>query len=314
MNTLISTLRRRLPRVRPNPASCIGFTAAALLLTGCGTDPLRGVNPAAAPSLLVDAGWKSSWSPDGKRLVYGAGEGDRLEVLDLRTRQKTLLVAKAKDAAWSPDGRWIAFIREAAYNQYLTEEAWVIPAGGGEARRVTVGGFPSWSADGRTLFVHARQQGHLLAVRPLEPNPQPVVFFTNAPAWYFAVSPDQTRVAFGCRGQLEIRERATGRAVATWPMPRERGLLPAWSPDGRWVAFGGFDDSQLGLCLLEVATGSTRLVRPGHTTLPAWSRDGQWLAFDDRAGARSIWIVGRRYLDDLFKTGSGGVTPNQPIR
>jgi dipeptidyl aminopeptidase/acylaminoacyl peptidase len=276
----------------------------ALLLSGCVSGKIAGVNPAGPPAKLVDGGWKASWSRNGQQLLYGKRLGDGLEVLDLRTRQTKFLVAKAKDPAWSPDGRWIAFIREASYNQYLTEEVWIMPAGGGEPRRVAAGGFPSWSADGSRLFVHSRRYNHILAINPTEPTPQPVIFFTNTPSWYFSVSPDQTRVAFGCAGRLDIRNCTTGQSVAAWSTPRDRGLLPAWSPDGRLVAFGGFDDSRLGLWVFEVATGRATAVLDGNYTMPAWNRDGTWLVFDERTEPRCIWIVGRSYIDGLFKAGT----------
>jgi Tol biopolymer transport system component len=275
--------------------------AAALLLAGCDAGNIGGVNAAAPPTKQVQAGWKSSWSPDGRQLVYGTGQGGGLEVLDLRTRQTRFLIANAKDPAWSPDGHWIAFIREESYNQYLTEEVWVVPARGGEPHRMVAGGFPSWSADGRRLFVHSRRDNQILAVNPSQPVSQPAVFFTNTPSWYFSVSPDETRVAFGCSGRLDIRARATGQTVGAWPTPTDRGLLPAWSPDGRLVAFGGFDDSRLGLWVFEVATGRARPVVEGNYTMPAWNRNGRWLAFDERTASRCIWIVGRSYIDNLFK-------------
>jgi hypothetical protein len=80
---------------------------------------------------------------------------------------------------------------------------------------------------------------------------------------------DRQQVAFGARGGLEIRECATSRLVRTWPTTGERGLLPAWSPDGRWVAFGGFDNSQLGLGVLEMSTSRAARVASGSCTMPA---------------------------------------------
>ena len=289
-------------------STLILLTAAASLLSGCVSDKIGGVNPTAPPAKLVDAGWKSSWSRNSQQLVYGKMLGGGLEVLDVRTSQTKFLVAKAKDPALSPDGRCIAFIREASYNQYLTEEVWVMPAQGGEPLRVVAGCFPSWSADGRRLFVHSRRDNQILAVNPSEPSPQPAIFFTNTPSWYFSVSPDQTQVAFGCPGRLDIRNRATGQTVAAWPTPRDRGLLTAWSPDGRLVAFGGFDDSRLGLWVFEVATWRARPILEGNYTMPAWNRDGRWLAFDERTDSRCIWIVGRSYIDNLLKDVSGATS------
>lgn len=280
------------------------LTAATVLLAGCASTPITDIEPAAPPSRLVNSGWKASWSPDGGQLVYGTGQGGGLARLDLRTCQTEAVVTSAKDPAWSPDGRWIVFTREQSFNQFLTEEVWIMPAQGGEPRRVRAGGFPSWSADGRLLFVNSRRDGHILAVNPGEPTAAPIVFFTNAPSLYFSVSPDQTRVAFGCGGRLDIRSRDTGRSVAACPAPGERGLLPAWSPDGRLVAFGGFDDSRLGLRVFEVATGRTTTVLEGQYTMPSWSRDGRWLAFDERTDPWSIWIVGRSYLDGLLEAGA----------
>jgi Tol biopolymer transport system component len=238
-------------------------------------------------------------------LVYGKGFGGGLEVLSLRDRQTTSLVGQGKDAAWSPDGRWIAFVREASYNDYVTEEVWILPGAGGEPRRLVTGGFPSWSSDGKRLFVHSHRENQVVAVNPSVSSAVPVVFYTNTPAWYFSVSPDEKQVAFGCGGLLDVRDRATGKTVAAWPTPGERGLLPAWSPDGRLVAFGGFDDSRLGLWVFEVAADRAACVMKGACTMPAWSRDGRWLAFDDRADPRSVWIVGRPYIEAQPKVSAG---------
>ena len=51
------------------------LTAAASLLSGCDSSKIDGVNPTAPPAKLVQAGWKSSWSPDGRQLVHGTGQG-----------------------------------------------------------------------------------------------------------------------------------------------------------------------------------------------------------------------------------------------
>ena len=255
------------------------------------------LTPIVPPTRLLEGGWKASWSPDGRQMVYGQGAGQGLQRLDLLSRESVPLVAPAKDACWSPSGRWIAFVRENSYNNYLTEQVWITDADGKESRRVINGGFPSWSKDGKRLFVHSRQDNQVLAVNPDDPAAQPEVFFSNTPSWYFSVSPDETRIAFGCAGRLDICERASGKVVASWPVPQQRGLLPAWSPDGKMIAFGGFDGSQLGLWVLEVAHMKAAEILDGDYTMPSWNRDGSWLAFDSRSGERELWVVARPYLD-----------------
>ena len=286
--------------------------AVGFLLSGCSKQAPFATEPRSPLEQMVTNGWKASWSPDGRQLVYGKGNGTELERLDLVTRQATRWLTDGKDAAWSPDGRAIAFVREESFNNYQTEQVWVADAEGKNARRLVTGGFPSWSSDGKKLFVHSHQENQVLVIDPENPTAPPGVFFSNTPAWYFSVSPDEKQVAFGCEGRLEIRDRVGANTVASWPTPREGGLLPAWSPDGKFVAFGGFDSSQLGLWVLDVTNSKAAQIADGHRTMPAWSPDGNWLAFDDRGAARTIWRIGRPDIELLLRNAQPA-RPPEPI-
>ncbi len=76
-----------------------------------------------------------------------------------------------------------------------------------------------------------------------------------------------------------------------------KGKDPAWSPDGRQVAFGGFAASQAGLWIFDVERGGAFQVakNPG-CTMPAWSPDGERLAFDLRRQTNEVWILNTRSL------------------
>ena len=105
-------------------------------------------------------GCKSSWSPDGKRLVFG--DGGRLKIIELGSGRVRVLTQPGKDPAWSPgDGRRIAYV----VGDGQSEEVWLIEAAGGAPRKLARGGFPSWSADAKTVFLHS-QAGSKLAVDP----------------------------------------------------------------------------------------------------------------------------------------------------
>lgn len=269
----------------------------AVLVPECSNQALVAAAAVSPPAKLVEGGWKASWSPDGAQVIYGKGAGAGLERLNIATGVSTPVLSNAKDACWSPNGRRIAFVREESYNSYLTEEVWICGSDGKDPHKIVTGGFPSWSRDGGKLFVHWRQENQILAVDPEDLKAEPAVFFANTPSWYFAVSPDETRIAFGCTGRLEIRDRLTGKILSRWPTPQDRGLLPAWSPDGKLVAFGGFDSSQLGLWVFEVASERAAQVAQGNYTMPAWKSDGSTLAFDSRTGERAIWTVSRAFVD-----------------
>lgn len=97
-----------------------------------------------------------------------------------------------------------------------------------------------------------------------------------------AWSPDGSQLAYATdRGgftNIWVRDLSTGLERQ---LTSEGGSMPAWSPDGRSLAVlvGGFGTGG-GIAVVDVASGSTRLVRSGLNGpgRPTWAPDGQSIA------------------------------------
>jgi Tol biopolymer transport system component len=96
-----------------------------------------------------------------------------------------------------------------------------------------------------------------------------------------------------------------GRALRRLRLPVAAAEAPAWSPDGRSLAFiGGRNrpneahvrvEDELYVARAD-GSGARRLTaRPTHESAPAWSGDGKRLVFVRSAGSRSrssLWVIG----------------------
>jgi Tol biopolymer transport system component len=117
-----------------------------------------------------------------------------------------------------------------------------------------------------------------------------------------SVSPDGSRVAFSgpltddSDGRYAIWVVHVGGAqLRRVTLPAVADMDPAWSPDGRWIAFTRTNRANLQspCCVLaRISTDGRRTVRTiAHTSggsWPTWSLDSRSLAFAGRGG---IWTV-----------------------
>jgi Tol biopolymer transport system component len=176
-----------------------------------------------------------------------------------------------------------------------------IGADGRGLRQLTHGSdlAPKWSPQGRLAF---QRKADVIAAGLRIPGSGR----DGEPAW----SPDGKRIAFVRNGDLWVAPVGGGglRKVAddaTWPSwgPRlvyevERGGTtqlrgPAWSPDGRLIAYECLRDDHWDVC---IASSDLRLVRVlktgGDAFAPAWSPDGRRIAFiGDRDGNDQLYVV-----------------------
>jgi hypothetical protein len=96
-----------------------------------------------------------------------------------------------------------------------------------------------------------------------------------------ATSPDGKTVVFYGAGQLWLSDRSGSVPRLLAPMSDHIEMMPAWSPDGRWIAFVSWKDGELGGVWKIPVTGGRALrltSEAGEYLFPTWSPDGEKIA------------------------------------
>lgn len=238
-----------------------------------------------------------NWSPDGRQIVYARssfvsgqspkmaeavpaiGGGSGIEIFDMGSGKKRLLTNFGWCPKWSPDGRYVAF----SHNHYPpgAGEVWVIPAAGGEPRKVAAGYRPSWSSDSRQVFYRAMPEGTICRVQIDDPVAVPVHVMETPgryPRW-FCVAPDDKHVAYESASEVCVAELPSGSVVSRWQTPwPSYGWQLEWSPDAQELIVGSASwYSRTGLCMWDIVHQEAwQLLRP-PATRGLWSPDGSQL-------------------------------------
>jgi len=290
----------------------------AILLATHGTQAL------AAPDALTEGpgnDTEAAWSPDGRQVVFQSDRNGDLDlyVMDLASRQVRPLVTGPGHAcfpAWSPDGQWIVyafahFTKTAVQGIEDGYNLFVVPAAGGEPRRLTRGPFrdytPTFSRDGRSIYFSSTRGAEQSSVGlyrvPFEGGEPERVLHHDGPDVALVqpdLSPDGRLIAVGhiagFRGNWSVRLLRTATPDAEFALTGPDAPLysPRWSPDGRLIACTGYrvGDPGWGIYLVELRTGSAvRLdTGPGNSRSPAWSPDGKTLLFENnRTGSYKLY-------------------------
>jgi len=216
-----------------------------------------------------------------------------------------------KEARLSPDGKKIA---TAIFNvDRGSNEIWIVNSETGAARRAIVGpgsvDSPVWAPDSaRLAFSRAFATPPKLLLRGIDEQDvdESIAdgYFQTPTDW----SPDGRFIAFGnttfaqtnneLRGEVWLVDMARGRKVIRLISTPFHEAVPAFSPDGRWLAFTSTESGQSEVYLQALEGGdSPRLTAERHlvskrgATCLRWARNGKelfYLASDGRLYAVAI--------------------------
>ncbi|HYG48878.1 MAG TPA: amidohydrolase family protein [Allosphingosinicella sp.] len=243
-------------------------------------------------------------SPDGARIAFVRRERARSKLyvkdlvsgeerkiyddLDQDVQETWAVTGVYPNMAWTPDSRSVVF--------------WA----GGKLRRVDGNG-------GGASEIPFRVSDTRIVIDAQHPQVEvaPDRFQTKMPRWA-SVSPDGRQVVFETLGKLWIKPAAGGA-----PRRLVRGnedemeAFPAWSRDGRTIAYVGWTDRALGRIRAVAATGGTArqlTAQPGHYARPTFSPDGRTIVFEKGQGG---FLTAARWSENpgIYRVAAAGGTP-----
>jgi dipeptidyl aminopeptidase/acylaminoacyl peptidase len=233
-------------------------------------------------------------SPDGKWVAYGLSTADSARdkydenvwmaaVDGSGSVQLTYSPDDESSPKWSPDGKWLAFLSGRQKAKEKTQ-LWLLDRRGGEAKQLTslnasISDY-RWSPDGTRMVLVIRDQR--IVVDSLKEMPSKPMVIDR-----YHFKEDESGYLESRYTHLYLLTIATGK-LDTLTSGRFNNREPAWSPDGRYIAFTSnrSEDPDRNTNTDLWISEATPLAQPRKLTTwidydrhPVWSPDGKYIAY-----------------------------------
>jgi eukaryotic-like serine/threonine-protein kinase len=284
--------------------------------------------------LTTDAGFEGepTFSPDGKLIAYVSDRTGNFDIFLKRIDggpdlQLTTDPADDVQPAFSPDGSEIAFVSGRSFgggiiyqspaSPLIGGDVWVMPALGGEPRKIATGNHPSWLPKGNSIiYVSGRWfERRLQRVSASGGNPQPIPLAPVAGQTFNdirrpTVSPDGRWIAFESDNQVFEVPIAGGT-----PTRLAAGRGPAWAPDGASVFFTSVDPALIGgLARVRMDGQGHAAAEPEMVSVSAYSAADVRVASDGTHLAFAAEVVRANVEERPFDAESGRDVPGARSR
>jgi len=290
------------------------------------TVPLTGGLPTALPMPVSGAG---DFSPDGQKMVYSplirdfrtwkryqGGWAQDLYIFDLNSFEVTQVTDDARsdrDPMWVGDLIYFCSDRDGTLNLYS-----YMPGTGRttqltHSKRYDVR-WPSGDADKRIVFelggelqVFDIASGNPKAIAIEVPNdgvamrPSRVSAADNIEDW--SLSPKGERALFTARGDIFTVPIENGPTRNLTNSSNAHDKAPAWSPDGKQIAFLSDMTGEEELYVIaQDGSGEAKALTSGGEGMryrPEWSPDGSRIAFSDKNGKLYVVDVAKKNVTEV---------------